>query len=673
MAETAVTTPKMMNSTPAARWIVRTGNRRSNQRPARTASVATTTWATSDPAATASWVAAIGDDADGCELGEVPELGDADDQRRPADDPPGAVDRSKANVVGVFVAATEQDDPAEGEQCGNRQLRRQSRQVTDRLTHRDRKQRVERHRQCHSGDDRDGSAVSGGQHDRGEHRLVGKFGEEHHAEGDQEGLQYLWHQPASCWMRAACAAWLRNISPRSSCTTLPSRTMKRPLTIVCQADTGPQRSHASMGSASAPANVGPVNRHTAMSATAPWLDHAELTRSAEARCPSQGGAFERHASGPCGSAIAQLGQQHRLARFEPQRRTVGGRRPVDSEADGRTCGAQGDDRGYARRQDHVAAGAVRHTDAGGAQPCHFVDIGHHAVGHPRALLTPPGSLEVLHRTAPEPIEREGIVFGVLGEVGVQPHVESLGQFRRAHHQRLGDAERAARRQRDAHHRPQAAVVVPGDGRLTRRQDLVIVGHHVVGWQPSVLLAQRHRAAGRMKAHAEVGRRGDLRRQEVTCVARVQVQMIGGGRAAAERQLGEADERAGVHGLFVDGSPQRIQRLQPAEQRLVGHRRVGAGEVLEQVVMGVDEPGRDEALAGIDRLGRGGLRLGGTADRGDEATVDCHPAAGQLAAGTVEGRQQPRPADQQIGHASGQRVDDDPQIVDGCQRVDDAQP
>src|SRR6185295_5276748 len=50
---------------------------------------------------------------------------------------------------------------------------------------------------------------------------------------------------------------------------LPSRTTNRPLTIVCQADTGPQRNQASIGSATAPANVGPVSRHTAMSATAP--------------------------------------------------------------------------------------------------------------------------------------------------------------------------------------------------------------------------------------------------------------------------------------------------------------------------------------------------------------------------------------------------------------------
>lgn len=49
----------------------------------------------------------------------------------------------------------------------------------------------------------------------------------------------------------------------------PLRTTKEPLTIVCQAPVGPQRSQASTGSATAPANSGPSSFHTATSATAP--------------------------------------------------------------------------------------------------------------------------------------------------------------------------------------------------------------------------------------------------------------------------------------------------------------------------------------------------------------------------------------------------------------------
>ena len=49
--------------------------------------------------------------------------------------------------------------------------------------------------------------------------------------------------------------------------------------------------------------------------------------------------------------------------------------------------------------------------------------------------------------------------------------------------------------------PCDAIVVARDRLLARGEDLVVVGHHVVGRQPAVLLAQRHRAAGRMEAHA----------------------------------------------------------------------------------------------------------------------------------------------------------------------------
>ena len=45
--------------------------------------------------------------------------------------------------------------------------------------------------------------------------------------------------------------------------------------------------------------------------------------------------------------------------------------------------------------------------------------------------------------------------------------------------------------------------------------------------------------------------GDLRRQQVAGAARVQVEVIGRRGAAAERQFGQADERAGVHRLLVD--------------------------------------------------------------------------------------------------------------------------
>ena len=178
--------------------------------------------------------------------------------------------------------------------------------------------------------------------------------------------------------------------------------------------------------------------------------------------------------------------------------------------------------------------------------------------------------------------------------------------------------------------PCSAIVVRGDRGLAGGEDLVVVGDHVVGRQAAVLLAQRHRAARRVEADAELAGGGDLGAEQVAGAARVQVEVVGRGRAPAEGQLGQTDERAGVHRLLVDPPPQRVQRLQPAEQRLVGHRRVGPGEVLVQVVVGVDQPGRHQAVGHVDHLGRGGRLVGRPADGLHQPAGDGHPAAGQLA-------------------------------------------
>ena len=79
------------------------------------------------------------------------------------------------------------------------------------------------------------------------------------------------------------------------------------------------------------------------------------------------------------------------------------------------------------------------ADAGRAEAADLVGVGHHAVGHPRPVGAPAGALEVLRRPAAERGQRELVVLGVLGEVGVQADVEPLGQLGRADHQLLGDA------------------------------------------------------------------------------------------------------------------------------------------------------------------------------------------------------------------------------------------
>ena len=69
-------------------------------------------------------------------------------------------------------------------------------------------------------------------------------------------------------------------------------------------------------------------------------------------------------------------------------------------------------------------------------------------------------------------------------------------------------------------------------------------------------------------------------------AREDVVVVEDGRAAGERELGEAGARGGVEHLVVDPRPDRVERPQPGEE--VGVLRPGAREGLVEVVVGVDE-------------------------------------------------------------------------------------
>ena len=95
-------------------------------------------------------------------------------------------------------------------------------------------------------------------------------------------------------------------------------------------------------------------------------------------------------------------------------------------------------------------------------------------------------------------------------------------------------------------------------------------------------------------------------------AREDVVVVEHGRAARQRELGEPGARGGVLHLGVDPRPDRVERAQPGEE--VGLLRPRARERLVQVVVRVDEAGRDDRAAEVAhrasgrRLSAG--RLGG---------------------------------------------------------------
>jgi hypothetical protein len=139
----------------------------------------------------------------------------------------------------------------------------------------------------------------------------------------------------------------------------------------------------------------------------------------------------------------------------------------------------------------------------------------------------------------------------------------------------------------------------------------------------------------MEAHPDVARRLDLSREQVASASRMHVKMVGRGGATGEREFSQTDPRRHVHRLSVDPSPQRIERLEPTEKRLVRHRRIGPGEILIEVVVGVDEARRDQAARGIDSLKR--LRSLTTTDVSDQAVTDSDPSTGDLASVIIDRR------------------------------------
>ncbi len=165
-------------------------------------------------------------------------------------------------------------------------------------------------------------------------------------------------------------------------TRAPSRTTGRPLTTVWRTPTGPQRSHASIGSASAPANDGPTSGQTATSADGAHAQHAELAIPAEASRAAERGDLQRHPRRARARTVAELRQQHRRCapratarphrrtrsrrhRGRPSRRPHADRRPVRSPTTGSCCSTGSARR---RRPRHRAGGSRRRSASRSAPP-----------------------------------------------------------------------------------------------------------------------------------------------------------------------------------------------------------------------------------------------------------------------------------------------------------------
>ena len=233
----------------------------------------------------------------------------------------------------------------------------------------------------------------------------------------------------------------------------------------------------------------------------------------------------------------------------------------------------------------------------------------HAMGAPHVGAEPVQVGQVLDGRAAVELHAVRLLLHGLGEVRVERQAELAGKRRRLGHELLRDRERRARRHRDLDARAGPLLVQLGDEALGVRQHRVDVLDQLVGREPAVGLTEIHRAARGDDPHAELARRLHLRLDQARAAAREDVVVVEDGRAAGERELGEARAGGGVLGLRVDPRPDRIELAEPCEE--VGLLRAGSREGLVEVVMRVDEAGRDDRAAQVDALV--GLGLGSLAD------------------------------------------------------------
>ncbi len=148
---------------------------------------------------------------------------------------------------------------------------------------------------------------------------------------------------------------------------------------------------------------------------------------------------------------------------------------------------------------------------------------------------------------------------------------------------------------------------------------------LVGREAALGLAQVHRPSAGDDADSELLGRLDLRLEQPGFPAREHVVVVENRRAARERELGEPGAGGGVLRVPVDLLPERIEVLEPREE--VGLLRPGSRQRLEEVVMRVDQAGREEGAA--DVLVRLSGRRVAAPDLLDEAVVDEEPAVGNL--------------------------------------------
>ena len=204
------------------------------------------------------------------------------------------------------------------------------------------------------------------------------------------------------------------------------------------------------------------------------------------------------------------------------------------------------------------------------------------------------------------------------------------------HQFGGDAEGGAGRQHDLHHRAGMGVVVGFDQPLAVGQDGVFGVHHAVGREAALRFAQAHRPARSMQAQADFGRGLDFIIEFGT--VREEIKVIGGRGAAREGQLGQGCLGGSADIFGPHPRPDGVERDQPVEQVGVLRFRDGPRQRLVKVVVGVNEPGKNDVACEVEDLIRRLGQVFRSPDRLDETVFDEQAGMSEFPALIIHGDQ-----------------------------------
>ena len=184
---------------------------------------------------------------------------------------------------------------------------------------------------------------------------------------------------------------------------------------------------------------------------------------------------------------------------------------------------------------------------------------------------------------------------------MQPHAPLSGQPGALPQQGLRHGEGGAGRQRKRPHGAEARVMPFRDGLVAVPQDLVHGLDHGIRGQSPVLFAEIHAAPAGGKADAQGLRRGELGPQQIPAAPGEDIVVVEAGGAAVLHQLPHPGEGGEPHQLRVQVLPDFVEGPEPVEELQILDRRQIPGELLIQVVVGVDEPRIAEHLRAVQHL------------------------------------------------------------------------